>query len=1621
MYRRHYIRFFISSTFLDMELERNILSQIFAKLSKEYQQKEGWQVEYVDLRWGISDEASTDNRTMSICLNELRRCQELSPRPNFIVLLGERYGWTPLPEKVMYKLGKELSNFNKNNKFGLYYRHDLNDNSFGDNLGAWVLMPYSKEQQQNQELLIRDTNTLLESFRKIAYNKSLRDSEIAIQISSSATEQEIYYGALNVEDAAKHVVAYLRDFTELPDSYKEVFQPAIELDKLNALKIRLKNKVGTSVNAKVSYRFYSSEEFVRKFTENMESQIRRVIDAEIAKTREEGTTLLDREIAQKENYLLNTHKVLYGRQAELRAVREFLFDKPDSTMFWIEGEKGIGKSALIAQTCRMIAEYNKTAKPTEQYRVFYYRCGLTKLTSNALGLNGLIEHELYNAYPGKTGKAKLHRTLEELENSNDQYYSHGHLKFLLSEICENISGSILFIFDNYSAIDKETIGDFFPLYIDPKELNRIREKTHSSIRVKTIVTSSTPDFRNPSLTIQPLNHEVSMKFLDSSLRLAKRSITEQQRRDISNILACKTFSPQYLKVLTERLNSLNSWSPVPEIPTDIHQLLSDLINHIIKTHHHNSRIAWLCLTIIALDKGCSDHDLMNMLSLDNNLLSEFQKMAHHNWIHKDQLPPIFWHRLSNDMRALIDYQLSPYGVVNAIKVEGFADIIIGEAKKMQYTKGVSYYEQALRLQYKYFQNNWREGNLHALYRIAELTKRQNGLPALYNLLHDLRFTVAYVKHFPNRMNHLFDEYLYEDIGSQNTTLEHFREVMQISNWLRKKDGYSYKQIMQLVMGENPKCPIRNCKIDRTGFRSQMGEILYKSVYNEPVLFSGSEQYGDLIAISPDARLILYMNDDENRLTLVDRVNCKKVERKYKAEFGVRVSDDLSRIAVRLSDGTIEVLNAKGFQQIATITNSDTKTGRWALSHDGNFIANLQDKELSIVSISLGKTIRKVTGRQVIYDFEFSKCDNYLWILDENFSIARMTLKTKDIWFCNFKDRLEIVEKSLERQNILDATEDICVFGYLGEMKIITIESQNSYSWSSHMTVESNSPDSEFNTELVRIMPDKRIFAVNHRELGEIIPEQEYRLINVRRVPYLEHITPDLRFGVTESGDIVDLKKFATIYENTAQEEMDDSERKHNTTFNAGINSTSSDMAGSWIFESSVIRHDENMPFVHSVVVGQNGIFVKTIRTIDYPYREVESINTGASAVSPDGTMCAVASIYTNMLDVMLLDREFKTECLFCVQLFDEKVHLNDKKLHFVAFVRNFNWSSDSRYLICTRSNHYSFGGFRNLDTIIIDTKAKKKIVNYLELEDRACDEPQILLSADNRYVIHPVVGVGDEFVGLTIIDLDSGKMTRKMYREFQVGKSAYSVMHPSGKCVYTIYEGNLILFFTVESPYEDRKLVEKVDKVLAVSPSGRYIYIESPDGLLQFDLGERKQKKYPFTAKQVICTYDDKHIYVRTKEGDILLVDSATGVILQEAFVEVLRYFMTNTQRGLLVTAKNGTLRLFTPDKDLKVNEEAIVTVIRHWDFETHTYGEPIATCSHCGKTHRPPQEVISVLNSDDQCVHRYDMQQASNPILHSHVCPHCSGKISYNYYTNESTIKRHSGSNVKILYHYNG
>ena len=81
------IRVFISSTFRDMQAERDHLVRfVFPHLREELLRNRIHLID-VDLRWGVT----SDQDAVSICREVIDECH-----PRFMGMLGGRYGWIPV-------------------------------------------------------------------------------------------------------------------------------------------------------------------------------------------------------------------------------------------------------------------------------------------------------------------------------------------------------------------------------------------------------------------------------------------------------------------------------------------------------------------------------------------------------------------------------------------------------------------------------------------------------------------------------------------------------------------------------------------------------------------------------------------------------------------------------------------------------------------------------------------------------------------------------------------------------------------------------------------------------------------------------------------------------------------------------------------------------------------------------------------------------------------------------------------------------------------------------------------------------------------------------------------------------------------------------------------------------------------------------------------------------------------------------------------------------------------------------------------------------------------------------------------------------------------------------------
>lgn len=97
------IRIFISSTFRDMDFERDeIKFKVIPRLNAHYANY-GLTFQTVDLRIGVNTtglaEEVRENKVLDVCLNSIEQS-----RPFFIGLIGGRYGWIPSTKRFSYIL-----------------------------------------------------------------------------------------------------------------------------------------------------------------------------------------------------------------------------------------------------------------------------------------------------------------------------------------------------------------------------------------------------------------------------------------------------------------------------------------------------------------------------------------------------------------------------------------------------------------------------------------------------------------------------------------------------------------------------------------------------------------------------------------------------------------------------------------------------------------------------------------------------------------------------------------------------------------------------------------------------------------------------------------------------------------------------------------------------------------------------------------------------------------------------------------------------------------------------------------------------------------------------------------------------------------------------------------------------------------------------------------------------------------------------------------------------------------------------------------------------------------------------------------------------------------------------
>lgn len=202
-------RVFVSSTFEDLKAERDALAapgSTFDHLANLCRSLDA-RFQPIDLRWGVREEAGHDQRTMEICLREVERCQRTGVKPNFVILLGNRYGWRPLPARIpvaeFRMLDQAIENTLDRALIGDWYKLDTNATP-----AEYLLKPRTDEYVDKH--LWEEKEAQLHAILRTAARVAGLSSGEQIKYIASATHQEIIKGIGQTAAEREHVFAFLR-------------------------------------------------------------------------------------------------------------------------------------------------------------------------------------------------------------------------------------------------------------------------------------------------------------------------------------------------------------------------------------------------------------------------------------------------------------------------------------------------------------------------------------------------------------------------------------------------------------------------------------------------------------------------------------------------------------------------------------------------------------------------------------------------------------------------------------------------------------------------------------------------------------------------------------------------------------------------------------------------------------------------------------------------------------------------------------------------------------------------------------------------------------------------------------------------------------------------------------------------------------------------------------------------------------------------------------------------------------------------------------------------------------------------------------------------------------------
>lgn len=643
-------RLFISSTFNDLQEERNILQEEVFPEIKTFCKSYGYNFEPIDLRWGVSNEAGLDHKAMEICIKEVEKVFNY-PRPNFLIMLGNRYGWIPSPAEIEDKYYEQLFNKAKSDEQKLlstWYKKD--ENSIPS---KYILQPIDQILcEGNENLWFEEIESQIISI--IVKYKEVFPSNL--YIGKSATEQEIIKGVLNsaqkIQNADNSVLCMTRNIKNIDEINDPVF---LENDqsKLDNLKDRLK----TCLEPKIEYKELSAKlvkkedtlkpdkEYLEDYAIEVKSFLKEKILNEIKRLTNHRVDLEDK---THEKFKIERSKVFIGHENILRTVDKYV-ESDDISPLVIYGESGVGKSAFISKFITSL-ENKKDANIDLLYRFV----GVSEISSQPKSLLDNLIMEIAQRLNKETKKLSkdYSESINRFISSLNQYSNKSSKKLViiidaldqfetknsLEWIEEQLPNNIKMIVSTLPSKDENGLdyGEYFNILKAKVPKDNIYQIEKLDLSDGKAIIDSWLESNNKQLTSSQLSHILNL-FKNNGLPLYLKIIFDQA-------LSWRSFDENY--------KDLNDTSLIGAIRS----YFKDLV---VKRHHARMLVEHTIGYISASKNGLSENEIVEVLSSDHIIMQDISNPYHKlPTTGTDKLPSAVWSRLYYDLLkyfSLVDF------------------------------------------------------------------------------------------------------------------------------------------------------------------------------------------------------------------------------------------------------------------------------------------------------------------------------------------------------------------------------------------------------------------------------------------------------------------------------------------------------------------------------------------------------------------------------------------------------------------------------------------------------------------------------------------------------------------------------------------------------------------------------------------------------------------------------------------------------------------------------------------------------------------------------------------------------------------------------------------------------